>query len=62
MATWRRTRGHSFGSHLLRGGKGLPNLRALPWPGSGLSSQCNPLPMGPELQARFCLHLFELRI
>lgn len=40
----------------------LPNPRALPWPGCGLISQCNPIPAGPELQARLCLHLFELKM
>ena len=61
MATWKRTRACSFGSELVWG-EGPPNPRVLPWPGSGLSSQHNPLPVGPELQARLCLHLFELRM
>lgn len=63
MANWRRTRGHSSGSDSVgKGGRGLPNPRVLPWPGSRLSSQHNPLPTGLELQARLCLHLFELRM
>lgn len=64
MATWKRTRGCSLAVVRWRreGRRGLPRPRALPWLGSGLSSQHSPLPVSTKLQARLCLHLFELRV
>lgn len=45
-----------------RAGAPTPQGSPPPPPGSGRGSLCNPLPTGPKLQARLCLHLFELRM